>query len=219
MQPKTLIEHKVQEIRYRDRIIVVLITLLFLMTFAYLRFPSIIDIHRIPDPGRLLSHNAKEVPKTHAHSFARLAIETIMHCGKDCKNDIPNNIDALHSYVTDSCRNQMKVHVEKNPNLFTGRTRQIKYVYDKTPANTQFTGDNPLGTSETSVSVIDDGTWHVELKYNLLENVAGYETINRQVIYPIRIIKSTLPKIVNEYQLRFDCFYGHIEHLEKANDK
>ena len=217
--PKSVLEHKHQEIRYRDRIICLLGCLLLGLFIAYLRFPTIIDVHRVPDPGRLLSHKVGDIPKTHVHAFARLALETIYHCGEDCSIEIPANVNALRAYVTDECASQTKARVERNPNLFSNRSRQIQFQFDKaTQGEAQFQGQNPIGNADRNVNVLDDGTWTVDLEYNLRETVAGYQTIDANIFYPVRIVRSSLPKNINEYQLAFDCFYDQVVRTEPKKD-
>lgn len=209
--PKSALEEKIQEIRYRDRIIVILFVLLAVLVLAYLRFPSTINIHRIPDPGRLLSHQAGDTPKTHVYSFTRLALETIYNCGSDCEKDIPANVNALRAYVTESCRSEIKNRVDQRPNLYRNRSRELKFLFNaETQGRTQFGGESPMGKADQSVKTIDDSTWHVDLSYGFVESVGGYETINTEIFYPVRIVRSTLPKNVNEYQLAFDCFYDQV---------
>ena len=206
--PKSLLEFKNQEIRYRDRIIILLVVLFLGLMVAYLRIPTSITVHQTPDASKLLSHSTDFVPSSAVYSFARLVLENIYTCVKDCEKDIPANVDTLRSYVTDACRNQIKARVVAQPNLYRNRVRTLKFLFNpSTQKTSQLSGESPIGLPEQEVEKVNQGKWNVLLNYNMNERVNGFKTIDTNIGYPARIIASDLPRNINQYGFSFDCFY------------
>ena len=215
--PKSALEKQIQQTRYRDRIITILFVILLGLVVAYLLFPRTITVHRIPDPGRLLQEKIGHIPNSTIHSFARLSLESLYYCEQDCAQNIPDNIEALRSYISQSCANEIKSTVERNPNLYSGKSRKLQYINKSDPSlKTSYNADTPLGRPQQTVTVLEPNQkWHVDLEYGLAEAVLGYQTIDTVIRFPVRVIRSSLPKLVNEYQLTFDCYYEETQRMKK----
>lgn len=182
-----------QEVRFRGRIIFILFALLFFLGYAYLKIPDTLKVYIPPDLARPNVIENGVVYPSYVYAFARLVLEGINYCPKDCGSDYVKNLDQYRELITSSCYEELRLHVDRHPSIYNFRTRKML----------------PYGSSEkTNVDEVAKNVWTANVQSYLEEHVAGTMTRFNPYSYPMRIIYSNLPIDKNPYQLLFDCFVG-----------
>ena len=184
-----------QDIRYRNRIIILLGGLLILLALAYWRLPTLWKVYIPPDLSRPQTVAPGQIPPSYVYAFAKIVMETLNFCPEDCAKDYPANLDTLRNYLTPSCFQDLAMHRERNVSLYQHRTRKLLPVGEEI--------FNP-----EKVTQLDKDVWDVRVEYLLEEHVVGVETRRNRYYYPLRIVHLSLPVELNAYQLAFDCFIG-----------
>ena len=182
-----------QELRFRNRIIGLLVGLLALLGIGFLRIPWLLNVYVPPDLTRPQFVRPNEVSASYIYAFAKLMMEALNYCPADCGRDYDKNIQKLRDYLTPSCYQNLAMHRERNASVYEFRTRKLL------PAGDEIF--DPL-----KVTRLDQGVWEVRVEYLLEEHVKGIETRNRRYHYPVRIVRYDVPLERNAYQLAFDCY-------------
>ncbi len=194
-RPATYIEVLRQGQRYRNRIIALLLALLLLHGVAYWRIPTTLHVYVPPDLTRPQTLAVGEIPPSYVYAFAKIILETLNYCPKDCGVDYVNNLDSLRHYLTPSCFQDLSLHRERHHSLYQHRSRRLLPLGDEL-----FNPDR--------ITRLDRNAWTVTVDYLLEEHVVGVETRRNRYRYPLRVVHYNLPVHLNAYQLAFDCYTG-----------
>lgn len=184
-----------QGIRYRNRIIGLLLGLLLIHGLAYWRIPDTLMVYVPPDLTRPQTVAVSEIPSSYVYAFAKIVMESLNYCPEDCAEDYGNNLEELRHYLTPSCFQELSMHREGHASLYRHRSRKLL----------------PLGEElfdPAKVTRLDRNAWAVTVEYLLEEHVVGVETRRNRYRYPLRIVHLGLPVHLNAYQLAFDCYTG-----------
>ncbi|MCB1810680.1 MAG: DUF2895 family protein [Candidatus Competibacteraceae bacterium] len=184
-----------QDIRYRNRIIILLGGLLILLALAYWRLPTLWKVYIPPDLSRPQTVAPGQIPPSYVYAFAKIVMETLNFCPEDCAKDYAANLETLRAYLTPSCFQELAMHRERNVSLYQHRTRKLLPV-----------GEEIFDPQK--VTRLDKNVWEVRVEYLLEEHVVGVETRRNRYYYPLRIVHLSLPVELNAYQLAFDCYLG-----------
>ncbi|MBK8168632.1 MAG: DUF2895 family protein [bacterium] len=190
---KTATAAREQDLRFRDRIIALLGVLLALIGLGVWRLPAQLRVYVPPDLTRPQFVKPDEIGPSYIYAFAKLLITRLNYCATDCAEDYLKTVEALRDYLTPSCREDLKMHRERNASLYDNRTRKLLPVGDEI-----FEPDK--------VERLDGDVWVVRLQYLLEEHVKGVETRRRRYHYPMRVVRYPIPVQNNAYQLAFDCY-------------
>lgn len=188
-----VLEMERQNGRYKDRIIIALIIMITLMMIAYFRIPTKFTVYQPPVLDQTYVSKAGSIPPTTVYSFASLILDRVMRCETDCEVNIPSNLEANRTFITESCYHSLLTHAERNTQLYRGRTRMLSPV-----DSTVFSFDK--------VKILNAKTWVIQEDYNLESKVRGQTLRNETYHYEMKIVKSSQHIEVNPYQLQFDCF-------------
>ena len=195
MTLKRALDQKDQAIRYRDRIIGLLGVLLALQVYAYTQLPEIWKVYIPPDLSRPNIVSPDEIPPAYVYAFAKLILERLNYCPKDCDSDYPSNLEHLRHYVTPACFEDLRLHHQRHRSLYRHRVRKLLPL-----------GEEVFDTD--TVQRLDRSVYAVEVDYAVEEFVAGVNTRASRTRYPMRIVHTPMPVTLNEYQLSFDCYTG-----------
>jgi len=190
---KTALGQSQQELRFRNRIIGLLVALLALLGIGFLRIPSLLNVYVPPDLTRPQFVRPNEVSPSYIYAFAKLMMEALNYCPEDCGKDYVKNLTRLHDYLTPSCYQDLAMHRQRNASVYEFRSRKLLPTGDEI--------FDPL-----KVTRLDSNVWEVQIEYLLEEHVKGVETRNRRYHYPVRIVRYDVPLEKNAYQLAFDCY-------------
>lgn len=182
-----------QELRFRNRIIGLLGGLLLLLGVAVWRLPTQLSVYVPPDLSRPQLVKPGEIPSAYVYAFGKIVMEALNYCPADCANDYRDNLETLRHYLTASCYEDLKMHLERNRSLYASRTRKLLPVGDEI--------FDPL-----KVTRLDQDVWEMRVDYLLEEHVKGVETRRNRYHYPLRLIRYTVPIDRNPFQLAFDCY-------------
>ncbi len=190
---KTALGQNQQELRFRNRIILLLFVLLALLGIGLLRIPTLLNVYVPPDLTRPQFVRPNEVSPSYVHAFAKLVMEALNYCPEDCGQDYAENLARYRDYLTPACYQDLLMHRQKNGSVYEFRSRKLL------PA-----GDDIFDPKK--VTRLDRDVWEVRVEYLLEEHVKGVETRNRRYHYPLRIVRYDVPLDRNAYQLAFDCY-------------
>lgn len=190
---KTAAGQAQQELRFRNRIIILLFFLVVLLGIGFLRIPTLLNVYVPPDLTRPQFVQPNEVSPSYVHAFAKLMMEALNYCPEDCGSDYAKNLSRYRDYLTPACYQDLLMHRQKNASIYEFRSRKLL------PA-----GDDIFDS--TKVNRLDHDVWEVRVEYLLEEHVKGVETRNRRYHYPLRIVRYAVPLDRNPYQLAFDCY-------------
>ena len=182
-----------QELRFRNRIILLLGVLLGVFGAAYWRLPTLLSVYVPPDLSRPQTVAPGEIPASYVYAFSKIVLEALNYCPEDCARDYGANLEALRHYLTPTCLADLQMHRERNGSLYEFRTRRLL----------------PMGEeiyAAGKVRRLDQKVWEVTLEYVLEEHVKGVETRRNPYRYPLRIVHYPVPIEANPYQLAFDCY-------------
>lgn len=196
-KPVNVLKEKQQEIRYRDRIIIALVAILFLLGGAYIRFPSTIQVYHTPTLESAVATKIDYIPPSTVYSFAVLLWERINYCQNDCAVDYLNNLNSSRPFLTERCYFDLKDHAVKNNQLYKNRARQLTLL--------DSTAFNP-----SKVIKLDNkkDTWVVTETFGFDETIHGTKLRNFNMKYPLQIVKHNVSDTYNPYNLQLDCFSG-----------
>lgn len=190
---KTYTHQIEQQLRYRNRIIYLLMGLLALFGIGWLRMPTLLSVHVPPDLSRPQIIKPNEIWPANVYAFAENLITQLNYCHEDCAVDYPKNLSAIRDYITERCHADLLLHQQRNESLYSSRTRRLL-----PGAESLFDPKN--------VTRLGKDAWEVHMEFVLEEHVKGIETRNRRYHYPIRIVHYATPLERNPYQLAFDCY-------------
>jgi integrating conjugative element protein (TIGR03746 family) len=182
-----------QELRYRNRIIVMLFALLVLLGMALWRQPSVLRIYVPPDLSRPQFIAPSEIPPSYVYAFSKLLMEKLNYCPEDCGRDYAKNLQEMRHYLTASCYQDLAMHRERQASLYEFRSRKLLPV-----------GEEIFDPQK--VTRLDRNAWEVHVEYLLEEHVKGVETRRRRYHYPLRVVQYAIPVDLNAYQMAFDCY-------------
>jgi integrating conjugative element protein (TIGR03746 family) len=190
---KTHLSRLEQQLRYRDRIIYLLMILLALFGVGWLRMPTLLNVHVPPDLSRPQLIKPNEIWPANVFAFAENLMTQLHYCHTDCAQDYLANLEAERHYITERCMADLRLHKQRNESLYAGRTRRLLPATDGL-----FDPKNVIRLGKDA--------WEVHLEFDLEEHVKGIETRNRRYHYPVRIVHYAVPLESNPFQLAFDCY-------------
>ena len=182
-----------QELRFRNRIIGLLVFLLALLGVGFLRIPTLLNVYVPPDLTRPQFVQPNEISPSYIYAFGKQIMEALNYCPADCGTDYEKNLLKLRDYLTPRCFEDLALHRQRNASIYEFRTRKLLPTGDEL-----FNPEN--------VTRLDHGVWEVHVEYLLEEHVKGIETRSRRYHYPLYIVRYDIPLTRNMYQLAFDCY-------------
>ena len=157
--------------------------------------PSRLTVYIPPDTSKSMMLRVNEIPHASVYTFAHMFLEILNYCPNDCKTDYQDNLNSMHSLITDQCRVQLENHLNRQSDLYIYRSRKLIPV----------TGQ---AYSPEKVIQRSNRTWIVNETYELEERVRSTDIRKTRLFYPMRIVRVDMPVDLNPYQLQFDCFEG-----------
>ncbi len=201
MQPKNKNEDYKQDIRMRNRVIFLLLAMLFYALYKFANYPDKISIHTAPDISKSFVQKAGDVPLQTVYGFSRTIWETMQYCVKDCANEYQANLDKYRTFLTPQCYQELKDHFDNNQQLYTMRSRRLLPTEES-------------DFSSERVKKVANGLWYTYQQYLLEDDINGIETRKQIMEYPITVRHSTSPTITNPWELEIDCFWDDIKVVE-----
>lgn len=185
-----------QQIRYQQRINIVLFILLGVLAIGIWRIPSTIKVHTAPDVTKAFVQKNGEIPLHAVYGFARVLWESLNYCEDDCGKEFLPTLEKYKPYITKSCQHDLRNHFESSGNLYNFRSRLLLPTED-----TMFSPDK--------IQKVTDNTWYVKLEYNLKDDVGSVITRDNIMLYPLKIIRSDKPLSINPLGMEIDCYFGN----------
>lgn len=183
-----------QGLRYRDRIIVLLMALLALLGIGYLRMPTLLRVHVPPDLSRPQIIKPNDIWPINVYAFAEDLMVKLNYCPRDCGADYEKNLADYRDFLTPRCLAELGLHRKNLASTYDNRTRRLLP-----------TGDEIFNPEK--VQHIGRDVWEVQLEFMLEEHVVGVEIRNKRYRYPLRIVHAPgVPLSKNPFQLAFDCY-------------
>lgn len=193
-EAKTQISQLQQNLRYRDRIIALLGVLLALFGAGYWRMPTLLSVHVPPDLSRPQIIKPDEIAPISIYTFAEDLMIKLNYCREDCGKDYLKNLGDYQDYLTPRCREERKLHRERNASLYDNRAQRLLP-----------TGDGFFDPEK--VVRLSRDVWEVHLEFLREDHVRGVEIDSRRYHYPLRIVHYPgVPLEKNPFQMAFDCY-------------
>lgn len=192
LKTKNKNEEQKQELRFKNRIIFVLLLIVAFSMYKFATYPSQITIHTAPDISRSFVQKVGDVPKTTIYGFARTLWETLNFCETDCTVDFPKKIETYKEFLTKACYKELKNHFDFNKRLYSGRTRRLLPT------------DNSI-FDLSRVEQISSATWVVNLEYMLDDDINGITTRKQIMNYSLEVSSSQVPTQFNPWGLAINC--------------
>ncbi|MCF6231112.1 MAG: TIGR03746 family integrating conjugative element protein [Gammaproteobacteria bacterium] len=189
-------------IRYRDRIIGLLFLCLLVAIAGLVRAPHVIDVHQPPDPRYGHISKPGDVSTLVAYTFAKDIFMTLQQWDSNGEKDYEKNRFDLRAFITPQYHQQIKNSIAErfDNNELQGRTRIV----------TMAPG---AAFSEQVVKIHGSDSWTVYLDLRVREFIDLRQVKEAYVRYPIRVVRHTISREFNPWQLALDGFSDTPEDL------
>ncbi|MBW8833419.1 MAG: TIGR03746 family integrating conjugative element protein [Burkholderiales bacterium] len=137
------------------------------------------------------------MPDTTVYTFAFYIWQQVNHWKTDGTKDYGDQLYALQSFLTPTCREQLVADMEQRSasGELARRTRAVMEI----PG---------LGYSEERVLVQGGNAWKVLLDTQVQETQANVPVKDAYIRYPLRVVRFDVDREKNPWQLAIDCFGG-----------
>lgn len=195
MTPKNKHNQLEQEIRFKNRVIFILLLIIAFAFYKFSTYPHELSIHTAPDISKSFVQKVGDVPPTTVYGFARTIWESLHYCQQDCSTEFPEILKTYGSFLTKKCYAQLNDHFSARPDLFVSRARRLIPT-----ENAVFDVNN--------VRQMSSDVWYVQLEYILDDDIGGVTTRRQLMQYPLKVTSSTVPTQYNPWGLEIDCYFA-----------
>ncbi len=189
-------------IRYRDRIILGLFLSLAVAIFGLARAPHVIDVYQAPDLRYGRVSKPGEIPSQMVYLFAKDIFTTLQQWNNDGSKDYEKNRFNLRAFLTPQYQKQIRQDIAErmDNHELRGRTREVTMAPGAT-------------FSEEMVKILGPDAWTVYLDLRVREFVDNRNVKDIYVRYPLRVVRYTISREFNPWQLALDGFSSTPERL------
>ncbi len=186
-----------KQIRYRERLILMLFCICFMLGFGWHRTLNDITVHIPPDLRSGASVKQGESHPAYIFGFAGEFFTYLNTWNKDGQYDYEGNTSRLRAVLTQKYRKEIRKEIKElmDTGELQGRTRIIS------PITEDYYTDK-------KVKVVNKSTWVVTRKYRVREYLKNSKIPIKDIFveFPIRVIVYKVPIEANPWQLGLDGF-------------
>jgi len=196
-----------RDIRYRDRLIIGLLLGLVVAIVGLARAPHVIDVYQAPDLRYGRVSEPGEIPAQTVYLFAKDIFTTLNQWESDGAKDYEKNRFTLRAFLTPQYQRQIRRDIQErlDNHELRGRTREV-------------TTAPGAAYSEQMVKILGPDAWVVYLDLRIREYVDNRNVKDTYVRYPLRVVRYSISREFNPWQLALDGYASTPERLVFDDD-
>ncbi|ATZ93036.1 PFL_4703 family integrating conjugative element protein [Dickeya fangzhongdai] len=181
----------------------VLVVLLVITIWGWMRAPDKLTVHTPPDLRTGSTRPWWEVPAPTVYSFAYYIFQQLNSWPKNGEQDYPAKIYSLSSYLTPACQDFLNADAKKR-SLSNELLDRVRVVYE-IPGR---------GYNTDSVDVLSRDNWVVRLDL-VTDEYYHTEPVKRVLVrYPLKVVRWEGDAERNPFGLALDCYDSVPQRLE-----
>jgi integrating conjugative element protein (TIGR03746 family) len=199
-------ETLLRDLRYRDRLLIVMAVFCFMTLYGWSQAPRELTLHYPPDLRSGAVQKADAIPVENVYAFSRYIFQELQNWQDNGAVDYEHNRIALRAFLTPQYQRFIVDDIKARRSELQQRRREIYPV--------------PGAFFESkSVKVTGPDSWVVFLDFQVREYIQGSLVKDVYIRYPMSVIRYNIAREANPWQLALAGYVSEPIRLAKQQEE
>ncbi len=181
-------ENLLQGIRYRDRLLILMVVFCLITLYGWTQAPKQLTLYYPPDLRSGAVVKANEIPVENVYTFSHYIFQELQNWEVNGGDDYERNRIKLRGFLTPQYQRFIRDDIQARRSELQQRRREIYPV--------------PGAFFESkSVKVVGPNSWIVFLDFHVKEYIRGVNVKDVYIRYPMKVIRYNIAREANPWQL------------------